>query len=146
MKKENMNEPTHASDATHQTDEKKFLEDLIFDSFIMASSDIVELAEVKNLDGCNYNENETPASSGNQDVISSNDTSKGNNQKNSHLEHIYWYIGNEKYYPSYPPQEPAQSKSSIKTTLVKSRKYQDHYYNSKLNITQRKMQKTYYAI
>ena len=118
MKKENMNEPTHASDATHQTDETKFLEDLIFDSFIIASSDIVELAEVKNLDSCNYNENETPALSGNQDIITSNDTSKGNDQ------------------------EPAQSKSSIKTTMyhkIKPCKYQDHYYNSNLKITQGKM-------
>ena len=83
----------------------------------MASSDIVELEEVKNLDGYNFNENETPVLSENQDIISSNDISKGNDQKNSHLEHIYWYIGNEKYYPSYPPQEPAQSKLSVKTTL-----------------------------
>ena len=95
MKKENMNAPTYASDATNQTDETKFFEDLIFNSFIMASSDIVELAEVKNLDGCNYNENETPASSGNQDIITLNDTSKDNDQK------------------------PAQSKSSIKTTIIK---------------------------
>ena len=75
---------------------------------------------IKSLDGCNYNKNETPVPLGNQDIITSNDTSKGNDQ------------------------EPAQSKSSIKTTTIKPRKYQDHYYNS--NITQGKMQKTYYAI
>ena len=83
----------------------------------MASSDIVELGEMKNFDGCNYNTNktlenmnETPASSGN--LV---DASVGNNQ-DSQLEYIYWYIGDEKYYPSYPPQEPAQSKLSAKTT------------------------------
>ena len=112
-----MNQHMLQMHATNQTDETKFFEDLIFNSFIMASSDIVELAEV---DGCNYNENETPASSGNQDIITSNDTSKGNDQKNSHLEYIYWYIGNEKYYPSYPPQEPAPSKLSVKNTTYVS--------------------------
>ena len=75
---------------------------------------------IKSLDGCNYNKNETPVPLGNQDIITSNDTSKGNDQKNSHLEYIYWYIGNEKYYPSYPPQEPAPSKLSAKTTTYLS--------------------------
>ena len=80
---------------------------------------------IKSLDGCKYNKNETPVPLGNQDIITSNDTSKGNDQ------------------------EPAQSKSSIKTTMyhkIKPCKYQDHYYNSNLKITQGKMQKKYNAI
>ena len=87
-----MNEPSHTSDVTNQTDETmisktKFIEDLIFDSF-MASSDIVELVEMKKLDGCNYNKNETAISLGNQDIITLNDKSMSNDQN----------------------QEPAQSK------------------------------------
>ena len=93
----------------------------------MASSDenqIVELEDMETSEGCNYktnktleNMNETPLSSGNQDIINLADTTVGNDQKDSQLEHIYWYIGGEKYYPSYP-QEPAPSKSSVNTTTV----------------------------
>ena len=59
------------------------IEDLILDSF-MASSDIIELVEMKKLD----NKNETAISLGNQDIITLNDKSMSNDQN----------------------QEPAQSK------------------------------------
>ena len=33
-------------------------------------------------------------------------------KKNSQLEYIYWYIGDEKYFPSYPPVVLATAKEA----------------------------------
>ena len=46
----------------------------------------------------------------NEDVLS---VGLGDQKEDSQLKHIYWYIGDEKYYPSYPPLNPASAAQSM---------------------------------